>query len=469
MAKLKLRGRELKKVGYPPGEIRGLAMQIMHQHFKHHSKEEALEVLESVLDNPDEFIEDEFLSPIAELLVEEPESIPLKEIKLKAVPTAFKIFGAQHIAENAITQMEQAMSLPVSKAGALMPDAHHGYGLPIGGVLATNNSIIPYGVGMDIGCRMCLSVYPIESNILRKGHSFLKTILKDNTRFGPKQVFDDPDDDHEILERKEFQEIPFLRNMKSKALYQLGSSGGGNHFVEYGEMELLKDNEFELPAGKYLSLLSHSGSRGMGAMIAQHFTQIAMEVCLLPKSLKNLAWLDLDSEAGMEYWLAMNLAGDYASACHHDIHKRLDKALGEKSAFMVENHHNFAWKETLPDGTEGIVHRKGSTPAGKGVLGIIPGSMTAPGFLVKGKGEASSLNSASHGAGRQMSRTKAKNSLTKSYVQKFLKEKGVSLLGGGLDEAPMAYKDIEKVMECQKALVEVLGIFRPKIVRMANP
>ena len=138
----------------------------------------------------------------------------------------------------------------------------------------------------------------------------------------------------------------------------------------------------------------------------------------------------------------MNLAGDYASACHHQIHRRLSKALGEKPLAMVENHHNFAWKEKLSNGEEVIVHRKGATPASKDTLGIIPGSMTAAGFIVRGKGEASSLNSASHGAGRQMSRSKAKQSLTQSAVNKYLKEKGVSLIGGGLDEAPMAYKNI---------------------------
>ena len=170
----------------------------------------------------------------------------------------------------------------------------------------------------------------------------------------------------------------------------------------------------------------------------------------------------------MEYWLAMNLAGDYASACHHHIHRRLGRALGESPIAMVENHHNFAWKEKLPNGKEVIVHRKGATPAGEGVLGIIPGSMTSPGFIVKGKGETSSINSASHGAGRKLSRTKAKQSITHSALKKYLKQEGVHLIGGGLDEAPLAYKDINKVMDYQRQLVDVLGKFSPKIVRMAK-
>ena len=162
----------------------------------------------------------------------------------------------------------------------------------------------------------------------------------------------------------------------------------------------------------------------------------------------------------------MNLAGDYASACHHHIHRRLGKALGVEPLAMVENHHNFAWKELLADGTEAIVHRKGATPAGKGVLGIIPGSMAAPGYIVRGLGNAESLNSASHGAGRQMSRTQARNSVTMKSLKQLLESHNVELIGGGPDEAPQAYKDIEKVMAHQTSLIEVLGTFMPKVVRM---
>jgi len=132
---------------------------------------------------------------------------------------------------------------------------------------------------------------------------------------------------------------------------------------------------------------------------------------------------------------------------------------------MVENHHNFAWKEMF-EGKEVIVHRKGATPAGRNVLGIIPGSMTAPGFIVKGKGEEASLLSASHGAGRKMSRTAALNSITQNALKDELEKHGVKLLGGGLDEAPFAYKDIEEVMKSQKQLVDVVGRFTPKIVKM---
>jgi tRNA-splicing ligase RtcB len=191
-----------------------------------------------------------------------------------------------------------------------------------------------------------------------------------------------------------------------------------------------------------------------------------MEKCKLPSEAKHLAWLDLHKEVGMEYWMAMNLAGDYSSANHHDIHRRLSKGMKEKPLVMLENHHNFAWKEKLEDGTEAIVHRKGATPAFKGAIGIIPGSMATPGFIVRGKGNAASLNSASHGAGRAMSRNKAKQTFTAKEVKQFLEKNGIELIGGGTDEAPLAYKDIHKVMEHQKDLIEIIGVFHPKIVRM---
>ena len=246
----------------------------------------------------------------------------------------------------------------------------------------------------------------------------------------------------------------------------MGSSGSGNHFVELGEVEITEaTNSFNVPVGKYVGLLSHSGSRGLGAMIAGNYTKIAMEKTVLPNEAKYLAWLDMDTEEGMEYWMAMNLAGDYASACHHTIHAKIATAIGETPLAMIENHHNFAWKE-MYEGKEVMVHRKGATPAGKDVLGIIPGSMTAPGFIVKGKGEKAALNSAAHGAGRKMSRTKALSNITNEIMKKELATHGVKLIGGGLDEAPPAYKDINEVMQSQTNLVDVLGKFYPKIVQM---
>jgi tRNA-splicing ligase RtcB len=357
------------------------------------------------------------------------------------------------------------MRLPVSRAGALMPDAHAGYGLPIGGVLAVEHAVIPYGVGMDIGCRMCMSIFDIGPDILKRRGDELKKLLNENTRFGI-DTFEHPMDD-DVIERAEFREIPRLRQLKDKAWEQIGTSGSGNHFVEFGLVTIEEGSQpLGLAPGQYLALLSHSGSRGLGANIAQHYTKIAMEQCRLPKEAQHLAWLDLDTEAGQEYWKAMNLAGDYASACHHHIHYRLSRALKAQTLKMIENHHNFAWEMELSKGKTHIVHRKGATPAGKGELGVIPGSMTAPAFIVQGKGNPLSLYSASHGAGRKMSRRQATQSFTQSQLRKYLAEKEVELIGGGLDEAPFAYKDIFQVMESQRDLVDPVAAFYPRIVRM---
>lgn len=464
MNKLKLTGKQIRAIGYQEGPVVSVAMHTMCTHFKHSTEEEALQILKDVLATPENYLADEVLSKIAEKLIVVEDEIAI-EIPLNEKGVAYNVFGAKHIEDGALAQMQIAAKLPVAVAGALMPDAHQGYGLPIGGVLATSNAIIPYAVGVDIGCRMCLSIFATDPNELKKRESYFQRELVANTLFGAGREFSEQAE-HEVLDRTEFNDIPFLQNLQHKALKQLGSSGSGNHFVEFGKVEITDmDNPMQLPVGNYVGLLSHSGSRGLGASIANHYTQIAMEKTVLPKEAKHLAWLDLNTEEGMEYWLAMNLAGDYASACHHTIHAKIAKAIGEKPLAVVENHHNFAWKE-MYEGNEVIVHRKGATPAGKNVLGIIPGSMTAPGFIVKGKGEVAALNSASHGAGRKMSRSKALANITHEALKKELKDHGVKLIGGGLDEAPFAYKDIYEVMQSQTNLVDVLGKFYPAIVQM---
>jgi tRNA-splicing ligase RtcB len=226
---------------------------------------------------------------------------------------------------------------------------------------------------------------------------------------------------------------------------------------------------FGLKPGDYLALLSHSGSRGVGAKVADRFSKLAREKHPdLDRGVQHLAWLSLDSEDGQEYWLAMELAGRFASANHYIIHKRVAAAVGLKEAAVVENHHNFAWSEKLPNGRSVIVHRKGATPASKGTLGVIPGSMGDAGYVVRGRGVSESLESASHGAGRLMSRRAAIESISRSSRDEYLKERGVTLLGGGLDESPQAYKPIDAVIAAQHELVDVLGKFTPKIVRMAD-
>ncbi|HTM92134.1 MAG TPA: RtcB family protein [Flavisolibacter sp.] len=464
MAKLRLTGKELRKIGYPEGPVISLAMNIMEKSFKHLSKEDALEILSSVLQSPNQYAHDGVLDKIAEALLPKPKTGG-DEIPLMEKGVHFDVFGSEGIEPGAMQQMYTAVKIPVAVAGALMPDAHHGYGLPIGGVLATENAVIPYGVGVDIGCRMCLSIFDLDPKELVQREHYFTRELNEATLFGSGSTFEKPAD-HEVMYRKEFDELGLLKGLQGRAWKQLGSSGSGNHFVEWGTVEITeRDEVLGIEAGKYLGLLSHSGSRALGANIANHYTKIAKEKRRLPGETQNLAWLSLDEQEGIEYWMAMSLAGDYASACHHVIHDKIAKQLGRKPMKRVENHHNFAWKEKH-EGKEVIVHRKGATPASKNVLGIIPGSMSAPGFIVKGKGEEASLSSASHGAGRRMSRTVALKSVTHKELNEVLAQKGIKLLGGGLDEAPFAYKDIHQVMNAQKALVDTVGVFHPKIVKM---
>jgi tRNA-splicing ligase RtcB len=389
--------------------------------------------------------------------------------QLKKEMADFPVFGPEHIEVGALAQMKTAIQLPISVAGALMPDAHQGYGLPIGGVLATRaDTIIPYAVGVDIACRMCLSIFDLPAEMVDKENHKLKTLLLDHTHFGmgcTTKVHHDTT----LFDRPEWNLVKTVKALKDKAYAQLGTSGTGNHFVEWGELTIAENALNGIPAGNYLALLSHSGSRGFGGTIANTYSTIAMQKTLLPKEAKHLAWLDLNSDEGQEYWLAMNLAGDYASANHHEIHNKIAKALNINPITRIENHHNFAWKEKLADGTDVMVHRKGATPAGKGILGIIPGSMSTPGFVVKGKGEITSINSAAHGAGRLMSRSAAFKTINKAEVTQNLLDKKITLIGSGLDEAPMVYKDIHAVMAAQTDLVEVIASFQPRIVRMADP
>ena len=364
--------------------------------------------------------------------------------------------------------MDMAMRLPVSVAGALMPDGCAGYGLPIGGVLATiDDVVIPYAVGKDIGCRMSLTVLDAEADFLAKHHDRAVEALINNTAFGLDGVLPFKQY-HQLFDKSEFREIPILKRLREKAVHQLGSCGKGNHFVDICEVELEANNALKLPEGRYIGIQSHSGSRGLGAAIADYYTSIAKETCRLPRQAGPFAWLSLNSEAGQEYWKCMEIAGEYSAVNHERIHFNVARALRLKPLANVSNHHNFAWRETLSDGSKVIIHRKGATPAHLGELGIVPGSMATPGFIVSGKGCVNSLFSSSHGAGRTLSRLDAKNSISRHAIKKYLAEKGVTLIGGTTEEAPQAYKDINKVMESQKELVNIEGKIIPRIVRMSE-
>jgi tRNA-splicing ligase RtcB len=315
---------------------------------------------------------------------------------------------------------------------------------------------------------MKMTVLDLPVTELMNGEDRLIRALEAETRFGIGAKFKRRRQ-HDVMDA-DWSVTKVTQQNKDRAWAQLGTSGSGNHFVEFG-LFTCKEEVEGLPAGEYLALLSHSGSRGTGAAVCNHYSKLAKALNVdLSRDHQQLGWLSLDSEAGQEYWAAMELMGRYAAANHAMIHQHMAGHLGVQVLLDVENHHNFAWKEKhVIDGVERevIVHRKGATPAGEGVLGIIPGSMASPGFLVRGKGNTASLKSASHGAGRVMSRTKAKDTFHWNDVNRLLLDRGVKLISAGLDEVPGVYKDIHTVMAAQQDLVEILGQFDPKLVKMA--
>jgi tRNA-splicing ligase RtcB len=463
-------GKILKLHGWPDGKIIGLAKEaaagLAGQGL---DREAILAHLDQVRRQPGRFLADAGLAALAQECLRLAAKAEPPAGELRPAPLSYPIWGREAIDEGSLAQMDNAMRLPVSVAGALMPDAHVGYGLPIGGVLATDHAVIPYAVGVDIACRMRLSLYPVSPDLLGQKKGLFENALREQTAFGVGVEWPARRrPEHAVLDDPAWEATRLLKSLQTNAMRQLGTSGSGNHFVEWGVFQLQEPLWGLLP-GEYLALLSHSGSRSVGFKIADHYSKLAMELHPeLDKSVRHLAWLSLDSETGQEYWLAMELAGRFAAANHAIIHHRVAATAGLEAAAVVENHHNFAWRQALPDGRIVIVHRKGATPAGKDVLGVIPGSMGDAGYVVRGRGVSASLESASHGAGRRMSRKAALDSISKTARDAYLRERGVTLLGGGLDESPQAYKPIDQVIAAQHDLVEVVGKFSPRIVRMAN-
>jgi tRNA-splicing ligase RtcB len=417
--------------------------------------------IRAVVAAPGDFRTDPIFGPLACAIVNEQEATRSPKRAEHSAP--YRIWGG-NLDPEAIKQMENACALPVAVRGALMPDAHVGYGLPIGGVLATRNAVVPYAVGVDIACRMKVTVLDLPPAVLTEKQDWVCQALTRGTLFGVGAEFRHRKQ-HPVMDC-DWGVSPVTRMHKDKAWAQLGTSGSGNHFAEFGELTL-RNPLGDLSPGTYLALLSHSGSRGTGAEVCRHYSKIARSRHPdLPRELSYLAWLDLDKHDGIEYWAAMELMGAYAAANHELIHREIARNLDAPVLLDIENHHNFAWKE-MHDGQELIVHRKGATPAQNGVLGIIPGSMGTPGYVARGKGNEASLCSASHGAGRKMSRSAAKKELRWDQLKSMLSARGITLLSAGLDESPLAYKDIDEVMAAQHDLVEIVARFDPKIVRMA--
>lgn len=349
---------------------------------------------------------------------------------------------------------------------ALMPDCHVGYGMPIGGVIACEGAVIPNAVGVDIGCGMCAvqTNYPSDE-VTRAQVSTCLDFVSQRVPLGEGHCHKQP----QKWER--FDDLPTWLDARARelAVKNLGSLGGGNHFIE---MQAGDDGR--------LWLMLHSGSRNLGYRIAEHHHKKAMGLCdrngtSLPAH--DLAYLDTQSEAGQNYIREMQLALAYALENRARMmvvfkdsveHVLKDVSFGRE----INIHHNYAAEEEH-FGQSVWIHRKGATSAKAGEEGIIPGSMGAPSFIVRGKGHAESFTSCSHGAGRVMGRMAASRTLSREECDKAMREivfsgwhpmrgrgkKGKGLLD--LSEAPQAYKDIDEVIGAQTDLTEPVVRLRP--------
>ncbi|MDQ4077087.1 MAG: RtcB family protein [Chloroflexota bacterium] len=362
------------------------------------------------------------------------------------------IYGERLIEANAIRQMESIMLMPPVLRGALMPDAHLGYAMPIGGVATLANAVSPSLIGYDISCMMMLSVFDATEAELEP--DAWADVLESVTSFGLGADFEQPRE-HEVMDDPLWNEIDILRQLKPLAQRQLGSSGGGNHFAN-----------IMIYQGERVALLTHSGSRGTGYKLATHYVKEAERQTRtryrnVPKGYE---WLALDSESGQEYWAVMQLMGRYAQANHELIHRHFAEAMGLERSYHLWNRHNFAWRTD-----EGIIHRKGATPADEVVRGIIPGTSGTLSYVVEGLGEPASIYSSSHGAGRPYSRTEAKTRHDETRFRDHMSQQGILHRNVAADETFMAYKDIEEVLAEQVGqLVQVVGTLEPRVVLMGG-
>jgi tRNA-splicing ligase RtcB len=412
---------------------------------------------------------------------------PKEFLTLRSTPQPYTMYGTPgvHFDYAVLEQMNTVSRLPVFTKGAVLPDAHKGYALPIGGVAGLHRAVSPYGVGVDIACRMCMTVFEdLSPADLQANRPNLFADLVAETRFG----FDDfsaQPRQHPVLEDPMWGDkgLPLQRHF-AKARNQLGSSGGGNHFADLMVGKVLKTVDWlPLPVGaEFTALLTHSGSRGVGHQMASYYSDVAhQKTKLRARGIPaEYSWLSIDEDAGREYLAVMALMGRYAQANHHLIHAHFLKRTGltalpvkgspvalphvRPKFTVIENHHNFAWIEG-----DLVIHRKGATPAGKGVAGLIPGSSGTKSYLVAGLGNPDSLESSSHGAGRPFSRTEAKRRHDPEFFRNWMLQHDILYHGVAPDETLLAYKDIETVIGLQEGvLVEIVAEMFPVAVRMGG-
>ena len=414
-----------------------------------------------------------------------------------------KIFG-QHD-ENTIRQLQDVASR--AERVALMADGHVGYVMPIGGVAAYREQVSVVGVGFDIGCGNCsirtdLAVSDITKclsldEVRRNPHRLMADRrvnqaadeIQDTISFGigRKNEADDAPVDHALFLDPAWYAIPntggYRDTLRDKARRQLGTVGSGNHYVD-----VFADESGAVWVGV------HFGSRGLGHTIASDFLSLSQGGDWGQRAKEKEVLLHLEQPVGHDYWQLMNLAGQYAYAGREWVARKVVELLGGTELEMVHNHHNFAWKEThlSPEGepTEYVVVRKGATPAWPGQKGFIGGSMGDDAVIVEGTAseagsdlavlQEAALFSTVHGAGRVMSRTEAAGKrnrkgvvlkhgkVSPQMVEEWLQKKGVVLRGGGLDEAPHAYRRLTKVLDAQGDTITVKHVLTPLVVVMAG-
>ena len=366
------------------------------------------------------------------------------------------------IEDSALEQAKNLANLPfIHKHVALMPDAHQGYGMPIGGVIATKGVVIPNAVGVDIGCGMCAvktSIEDIDSATLKK----LMSLIRKKIPLG-KNWHKQPQDSE--LMPKVDQLPTVVSRQYNRALYQLGTLGGGNHFIEiqYGS-----DNS--------IWIMIHSGSRNIGLKVANHYNELAKKLnekwySEIPAKW-DLAFLPIETPEAKEYMEEMNYCVEFALANRNLMMERIKECFrsvfGQKIEFdnPINIAHNYAcWEHHFNEDV--LVHRKGATCAKEGTLGIIPGSQGTKSFITQGLGNPDSFDSCSHGAGRVLGRKQAIRSLDLAQEIELLNKKGIihSVRNqNDLDEAPSAYKNIEQVMANQTDLVKIKVALEPLAV-----
>ncbi len=364
----------------------------------------------------------------------------------------------------ALQQAKNIANLPFAfHHVALMADCHQGFGMPIGGVLALDKVIIPNAVGVDIGCGMCA----VKTSLEHISHPELKNLMSDIRQVTPLgfKHHKSPQDEKYMPASTDVDKMEVVSREYENARFQLGTLGGGNHFIE-----IQKGSD-----GK-IWIMIHSGSRNIGKQVADHYNRLATKLneqwdSPVPRSVQ-LAYLPLDTPESNAYMREMQYCVDFAFANRKLMMDRIldifsDYFSSNFNAFpMINIAHNYAAKESH-FGKEVIVHRKGATLAEKDTTGIIPGSQGTQSYIVKGKGNPESFNSCSHGAGRVMGRKQAQRSLNLKEEIKKLNEKGIIHAVRSvkdLDEAASAYKDINLVMKNQQDLVEVLVELTPLAV-----